>query len=172
MTITTQRRAQSWAALITLLPYLVWADAAPQKATVTLEVSDRAALEAALTELQTRGVARVSKIEYAPERVQAETANKEPVAAERIVAERALKKPEAVRLEVELIGIRYDGEGKGVFTTATGTVWRETVASPTRSRLDPRRTYKGVITSGLIGGFRLNVEGIVRELKVEPIRSP
>ena len=45
------------------------------------------------------------------------------------------------------------------------------ITSPARSRLDPRRTYKGVITSGLMGGFRLNVEGVVRELKVEPIRA-
>lgn len=81
------------------------------------------------------------------------------------------QKPDAVRIEVELTAVRYDADGKGVFTTSTGTVWRETVTSPVRSRLDSRRTYKGVITSGLMGGFRLNVEGVVRELKVEPIRT-
>jgi hypothetical protein len=83
-----------------------------------------------------------------------------------------LKKPDPIRIAVELTAVRYDADGKGVFTTANGTVWRETVAAPTRSRLDARRTYKGVITSGLMGGFRLNVEGVVRELKVEPIRIP
>jgi hypothetical protein len=46
------------------------------------------------------------------------------------------------------------------------------VASPARSRLDPRKTYKGIITTGMIGGFRLNLQGVVRELKVEPIRAP
>jgi len=154
-------------ALLVLSARPVWAQAEPEKATITLEVADRAALEAAMTELQNQGVIRSSKIEYAPARQSVP-----PATTDRIVAERALKKPDAVRIEVELAAVRYDADGKGVFTTSTGTVWRETVTSPVRSRLDSRRTYKGVITSGLMGGFRLNVEGVVRELKVEPIRTP
>ena len=154
-------------ALLVLSARPAWSQAEPEKATITLEVADRAALEAALTALQNQGVIRSSKIEYAPARQSVP-----PATTDRIVAERALKKPDAVRIEVELAAVRYDADGKGVFTTSTGTVWRETVTSPVRSRLDSRRTYKGVITSGLMGGFRLNVEGVVRELKVEPIRTP
>ena len=154
-------------ALLVLSARPVWAQAEPEKATITLEVADRAALEAAMSALQNQGVIRSSKIEYAPARQSVP-----PATTDRIVAERALKKPDAVRIEVELTAVRYDADGKGVFTTSTGTVWRETVTSPVRSRLDSRRTYKGVITSGLMGGFRLNIEGVVRELKVEPVRAP
>ena len=154
-------------ALVALSFTPVWSQAEPEQATITLEVVDRAALEAALVELKERGVLRSSKIEYAatPRRIA-------PTPTDRVVAERVLKKPDPIRIAVELTAVRYDADGKGVFTTANGTVWRETVAAPTRSRLDARRTYKGVITSGLMGGFRLNVEGVVRELKVEPIRIP
>lgn len=154
-------------AFFTLAPYPTWAQTEPEKATITLEVADRTALETALAELKTRGVIVSSKIEYAPTRTSIL-----PATTDRVVAERALKKPDPVRIEVELTAVRYDADGRGVFTTSSGTVWRETVTSPTRSRLDPRRTYKGIITSGLMGGFRLNVEGVVRELKVEPIRAP
>ena len=154
-------------ALFALSPDAARSQTEPEKATITLEVADRTALEAALAELKTRGVIVSSKMEYAPTRL-----NILPAATDRVVAERALKKPDPVRIEVELTAVRYDADGRGVFTTSTGTVWRETVTSSTRSRLDPRRTYKGIITSGLMGGFRLNVEGVVRELKVEPIRAP
>jgi hypothetical protein len=155
-------------ALLLLLPLGAVAEPPSERATITLEVTDRAALALALAELEAKGVVRESKVNYkAPERVATDR-----VTTESIVAERVLKKSDAVRLDVELISIRYDQEGKGVFTTATGTVWRETVASPARSRLDPRKTYKGIITTGMIGGFRLNLEGVVRELKVEPIRTP
>lgn len=158
----------SASALLLLLPLGAAAEPPSEKATITLEVTDRAALASALAELEAKGIIRGSKLEYrAPERVASDRATTESV-----IAERVLKKSDAVRLEVELTSIRYDQQGKGVFTTATGTVWRETVASPARSRLDPRKTYKGVITTGLIGGFRLNLEGVVRELKVEPIRAP
>ena len=154
-------------ALVAFAPYSIWAQSESEKATITVEVADRAALEAALAELKIRGVIANSTIEYAPTRTSVPL-----VATDRAVAERALKKPDPVRIEVELTAVRYDADGRGVFTTSTGTVWRETVTSPTRSRLDPRRTYKGIITSGLMGGFRLNLEGVIRELKVEPIRTP
>ncbi len=139
-----------------LLPTCVVAQSSPQRATIRLEVTNKEELEAALAELQRRGVVLAPKIEYQTDRV---------------VAERSLKKPDAVRIEVELTTVRYDSEGRGIFTTSSGTVWRETVPSPARSRLDPRRTYQGVITTGLIGGFRLNIDGVTRELKVEPIRT-
>lgn len=141
----------------------------PEKATITLESASRAELEAVLMELKKRASIRVVKVDYA---ANADKASVGPSSEEQVAVDRALKKREPVRLDVELTSIRYDNEGKGIFTTATGTVWRETVASPTRSRLDPKRTYRGVITTGLIGGYRLNVEGVVRELKVEPIRAP
>lgn len=151
------RRALPAVLTACLLPTFAVAQVSPQRATITLEVANKEELEAALAELQRRGVVLAPKIEYQTDRV---------------VAERSLKKPDAVRIEVELTTVRYDSEGRGIFTTSSGTVWRETVPSPARSRLDPRRTYQGVITTGLIGGFRLNIDGITRELKVEPIRTP
>ena len=42
--------------LMALSPCLAWSQAASEKATITLEVTDRSALEAALAELQSQGV--------------------------------------------------------------------------------------------------------------------
>lgn len=75
--------------------------------------------------------------------------------------------PEAVT--VQLVRIRYGRDGFGFFTTADGQVWRETVASPSRHHLDPERTYNAVIDRGFMGGFRMNVDGVRWEFKVEPL---
>lgn len=90
---------------------------------------------------------------------------------DRQIAREALEKPSAVSIPVKIVGVRYMSDGRGVFTTDSGTVWRETVVTPTNQRLRPQREYTGVISRGIFGGFRLNVEGIVREFKVEPIES-
>ncbi|MGA0800625.1 MAG: hypothetical protein ACO3P5_09310, partial [Steroidobacteraceae bacterium] len=120
MSIFQYLARSSASALLLLLPLGAVAEPPSEKATITLEVTDRAALASALAELEAKGVIRESKVDYkAPERV---ATNR--VTTESLVAERVLNKSDAVRLEVELTSIRYDQEGKGVFTTATGTVWR------------------------------------------------
>jgi len=57
-------------ALLLLLPLGAVAEPPSERATITLEVTDRAALALALAELEAKGVVRESKVNYkAPERV-------------------------------------------------------------------------------------------------------
>jgi hypothetical protein len=72
-------------------------------------------------------------------------------------------------ITVRIVRVAYDSEGLGRFVTEDGQVWRETTAVPRRRHLDPGETYTAVIDRGLIGGFRMNVEGIRFEYKVEPL---
>lgn len=72
-------------------------------------------------------------------------------------------------VRVQIVRIRYGRDGLGFFTTADGQVWRETVEAPERRHLDPEETYEAVIDRGVIGGFRMNVDGIRWEYKVEPL---
>lgn len=76
-------------------------------------------------------------------------------------------------LEVEIVGAVYDSTGRGRFTTAAGTVWREVVPAPADQRLKPGRRYRGTITLGVISGYRMQLEGVPRILKVAPLgKSP
>jgi len=72
-------------------------------------------------------------------------------------------------LEVEVVSAVYDATGRGRFTTATGTVWREVVPAPADQRLKPTRRYRGTITLGVISGYRMQLEGVPRILKVAPV---
>ena len=72
-------------------------------------------------------------------------------------------------LGVEIVGAVYDSTGRGRFTTATGTVWREVVPAPADQRLKPGRRYRGTITLGVISGYRMQLEGVPRILKVAPL---
>jgi hypothetical protein len=76
-------------------------------------------------------------------------------------------------LEVEIVSAVYDSTGRGRFTTATGTVWREVVPAPSDQRLKPARRYRGTITLGVISGYRMQLDGVPRILKVAPVgRTP
>jgi uncharacterized protein YggE len=72
---------------------------------------------------------------------------------------------------VEIVAAIYDSTGRGRFTTAAGTLWREVVPTPLQQRLKNGRTYRGTITAGVFGGYRMEVEGIPRILKVEPVKA-
>jgi len=71
-------------------------------------------------------------------------------------------------LAVEIVAATYDSSGRGRFTTAAGTIWRETVPTPVQQRLKSGRVYRGAITPGIFGGYRMELVGIPRVLKVEP----
>jgi len=71
-------------------------------------------------------------------------------------------------LAVEVVAAVYDASGRGRFTTATGTVWREVVPAPADQRLRPGRRYRGTITLGIFSGYRMQLEGVPRILKVAP----
>ncbi len=74
-------------------------------------------------------------------------------------------------LAVEVVAAVYDATGRGRFTTATGTVWREVVPAPADQRLRPGRRYRGTITLGIFSGYRMQLEGVPRILKVEPAEA-
>jgi hypothetical protein len=76
---------------------------------------------------------------------------------------------EVESIRVRIVRITYDNRGLGRFVTDQGQVWRETISSPERARLSPDRDYDALIERGVVGGFRMTVEGIRRELKVEPV---
>lgn len=75
-------------------------------------------------------------------------------------------------LTVEVIAATYDASGRGRFTTSTGTSWRETVPTPAEQRLKNGRKYTGTITLGVFGGYRMQLNGVPRILKVEPVERP
>lgn len=80
----------------------------------------------------------------------------------------AQRSDEREEVRVQLTRIRYGRDGYGIFTTADGQVWRETVTAPARRRLEADQTYDAVIHRGVLG-FRMNVDGIRWEYKVEPL---
>ena len=75
----------------------------------------------------------------------------------------------ASALTIEIVAAIYDSTGRGRFTTAAGTVWREVVPVPAQQRLKSGRTYRGTISPGIFGGYRMELAGIPRILKVEPV---
>ncbi|HRP10243.1 MAG TPA: hypothetical protein PLK37_04350 [Terricaulis sp.] len=75
---------------------------------------------------------------------------------------------EREEVRVQITRVRYTGDGYGLFTTADGKVWRETVAAPSRRRLDADETYEATIHRSMFG-FRMNVDGIRWEYKIEPL---
>ena len=80
----------------------------------------------------------------------------------------AQENAEPTSVRVELTRIRYGRDGFGIFTTADGQVWRETVSAPRRRHLDPEQTYQAEIRRTVLG-YRMLVDGIRWEYKVEPL---
>lgn len=62
-------------------------------------------------------------------------------------------------VSVEIVEVSYRA-GLGTFRTGDGQVWRETMASPERRRLDEDRQYSARIVRGRLGGYRMHVEGV------------
>ena len=71
---------------------------------------------------------------------------------------------------VQIVDVRYDGAGLGVFRMADGQVWQETVATPTRLHLQPGKQYDAAIERGALGGYRMHVDGVRWMHKVERLR--
>lgn len=80
----------------------------------------------------------------------------------------AQREAEAEEVRVQITRARYGRDGYGLFTTADGQVWRETVTAPERRHLEDGETYEAVIRRTILG-FRMNVDGIRWEYKVEPL---
>lgn len=74
------------------------------------------------------------------------------------------------QVTVRIVSATYDAAGLGVFRTADGQVWRETVASPERHHLRANREYDARIERGKVGGYRMYVDGIKWMHKVERLK--
>ncbi|MBB6096532.1 hypothetical protein HNQ60_005454 [Povalibacter uvarum] len=70
---------------------------------------------------------------------------------------------------VDIVSVSYGAGGLGTFRMADGQVWRETVATPERARLDSNKKYSARIERGAIGGYRMYVDGERRMIKLERI---
>lgn len=68
--------------------------------------------------------------------------------------------PDATEIAVTIVATSYNGKGLATFRCADGQVWRETMASPERRRLDPEREYTARIVRGTFGGYRMHVDGV------------
>ena len=61
---------------------------------------------------------------------------------------------------VRIVQASYDRAGIGTYRTEDGQVWKETMPSPAHRRLAADKPYTGRIVRGLLGGYRLHVDGI------------
>lgn len=130
-----------------------------------------ACLEAAIARMQGRVTEAEQQVAQAQQQVaQAEERAESGRPAWSLPGFRARQEAEAGPQEarVQLVRIRYGRDGYGFFTTSEGQVWRETVAAPARRHLEPDQTYEAVIRSTILG-YRMNVDGIRWEYKVEPL---
>lgn len=131
-------------------------------------------LESAIARMQ--GQVQEAEQQAATAQQQAATAQQQAAAAQSSrpgwsipgfrASERAAE-PEEVR--VQITRVRYGRDGYGLFTTADGQVWRETVTAPERRWLEADEApYEATIHRSILG-FRMNVDGIRWEYKVEPL---
>jgi len=68
---------------------------------------------------------------------------------------------------VQIVGVSYDARERGTFRTADGQVWRETELLERRPRLSTSKQYTARIERGVVGGYRMYVDGIRWMYKVE-----
>lgn len=68
---------------------------------------------------------------------------------------------------VQIVGVSYDARERGTFKTADGQVWRETELLERRPRLSSSKQYTARIERGVVGGYRMYVDGIRWMYKVE-----
>jgi hypothetical protein len=73
-------------------------------------------------------------------------------------------------LSVRIVSTRYTSQGLGVFMFENDQIWRETEAMPQHLRLEPDQAYTATLERGKVGGYRMQVEGIRRMLKVERLK--
>ena len=83
--------------------------------------------------------------------------------------QRALDAPPE-KMNVQIASVRYNAEGRGIFTMADGQVWLETETTPAVQRLKPGSQYSARIETGRIGGYRMYVDGVRRMIKLERVK--
>jgi hypothetical protein len=68
---------------------------------------------------------------------------------------------------IQIVSVSYDARERGTFRTADGQIWRETETLDRRPRLSASKQYAARIERGVVGGYRMYVDGIRWMYKVE-----
>ncbi len=88
--------------------------------------------------------------------------------AEQIDQGRNAQRPDPVN--VEIVSISRDREGRLVFVMADGQAWRETETGLDSRLLESGKSYPARIERGKVRGYRMYIDGIRRMIKVERIK--
>jgi hypothetical protein len=76
-------------------------------------------------------------------------------------------KPPKERITVQISEIVYTRTGRTLFFTEDGQIWRETDSQPVGRRLSTKKQYIAEITQSMFGGYRMDIDGVRRIIKVE-----
>ena len=94
--------------------------------------------------------------------------------AEQVLARRSSRgeapkedKPPKERITVQISEIVYTRTGRTLFFTEDGQIWRETDSQPVGRRLSTKKQYLAEITQSMFGGYRMDIDGVRRIIKVE-----
>lgn len=78
------------------------------------------------------------------------------------------QEPEIAQLKIK--EIVYDNGRRAIFFMDNGQVWRESSADRPGGRLRTNREYVAEIKRSGFGGYRMNIDGVRRLLKVERVQ--
>lgn len=79
-------------------------------------------------------------------------------------------KPPKEKVIVEISEIVYPRSGRTLFFTEDGQIWRETDSYSQGRRLSTNKKYTAEITQSMFGGYRMNIDGVRRIIKVERLQ--
>lgn len=74
------------------------------------------------------------------------------------------------QMQVQITSVTYTAEGHGLFLMSDGQQWRETEKAPKGQRLNIDGQYTARIQRGMLGGYRMYVDGMRRMIKVERVK--
>ena len=97
----------------------------------------------------------------------AETNPVEEIGLDQVISRERARGDGPKPVAIHIISVTYDGRERGTFRTADGQVWRETELLDRRPRLSPSKRYTARIERGMVGGYRMYVDGIRWMYKVE-----
>ena len=91
------------------------------------------------------------------------------VAQPSLGAEQLRTKPsqdDVQQVAVKIENVTYGFDGRGLFRTSDGQVWKGTESTPHEQRLDPSKSYVGRIERGSLGGYKMYLDGVPRMIRV------
>lgn len=72
---------------------------------------------------------------------------------------------------VRITEVAYTEAGRAIFIMDDGQIWRESeIAGAHSQRIPANRQYSAEIRKSLFGGYRMNIDGVTRMVKVERLK--